>query len=107
MTERTGRGRAQVVAAIAIGLALTLVSCAESLSDREGPEGDAPDRVLDVDYVEVYRNADNFPNVARVCAAGLGFATTSTGSDVDAPTSPSLVRVTDWDEFCAARVARR
>lgn len=90
-----------------LALTVTLTGCTESLSDREGPEGDAPDRVLDADYVEVYRNADNYPNVARVCVTGLGFATTSTGSDAAAPISPSLVRVADWDQFCAAHGARR
>jgi hypothetical protein len=68
----------------------------EELGDRGGHEGAPPDRIGDVDYIEVFRNADDFPNVARICVEGIAFASTSSGG-------PSLLRVPEWDSMCAAR----
>ncbi|MEC3978312.1 hypothetical protein [Amycolatopsis sp. H20-H5] len=66
------------------------------------PLAAAPDFIGDVDYVDVYRNADNFPNVARVCVQGLAFVTTSSGRGESAGAAP-IIRVADWDSFCAEK----
>jgi len=73
-----------------------------SLEDRGGVEGAAPDLILDVSYVEVYRNADHFPNIARVCVRGVAFATTSTGAGTSVGATP-LIRVAEWDSFCVGK----
>lgn len=73
---------------------LLLTGCSKQLGDRGGDEGAAPDRIADVDYVEVFRNADNFPNVARICVEGLAFASTSSSD-------PGLLRIPEWDKVCA------
>lgn len=93
-------GRASALGAVLLAGAFVAVGCAASLGDRGGETGAPPDQVLDVDYVEVYRNADHYPNVARVCVLGLGFATTSTGSG-ESPGATPLTRVPEWDAFCA------
>lgn len=51
-------------------------------------------RIVDLDAVQVFRNIDGFPNVARVCADGVAFAVTSTES------GPGMVRVPEWDAVC-------
>ncbi|MBN6039688.1 hypothetical protein [Amycolatopsis sp. 195334CR] len=83
-------------------LVLLLAGCSDQLEDRGGDEGAAPDFIGDVDHVEVYRNADAFPNIARACVQGLGFATTSTGRGESSGGGP-LVRVPEWDAFCASK----
>jgi hypothetical protein len=81
--------------AVTVLLALVLLAgCSAQLGDRGGTEGAAPDRISDVDFIEVFRNADNFPNMARMCVDGLAFASSSSGG-------PSLVRVPEWDGWCA------
>lgn len=82
--------------AIALAAVLTVLvtGCSEQLGDRGGDEGAPPDRIADVDHVEVFRNADKFPNVARICVEGLAFASTSSSD-------PGLVRVPEWDRECA------
>ena len=89
--------RRPVVIAAAALAGLLLAGCSQQLGDRTGGAGGDPDKLSDVDYVEVYRNIDNFPNIARVCVAGVAFAATSTR---DGQTSPSLVRVPEWDASC-------
>ncbi|GAA2602538.1 hypothetical protein GCM10010399_36560 [Dactylosporangium fulvum] len=80
---------------------LALAGCSDQLGDRGGKDGAAPDKISDVDYVEVYRNADNFPNVARICIRGIAFAATSSGPrGEDSNAAPSLVRVPEWDPTC-------
>lgn len=85
------------VAAAAALAVLALTGCSAQLGDRTGGSGRDPDKLSDVDYVEVYRNIDNFPNIAKVCVGGVAFAATSTR---DGQTSPSLVRVPEWDASC-------
>ncbi len=51
------------VAAAAAALVLALNGCSDQLGDRGGSEGAEPDKISDVNYIEVYRNADNFPNM--------------------------------------------
>jgi hypothetical protein len=81
---------------------MVLTGCSDQLGDRGGHEGAAPDHIGDVDYVEVYRNADNFPNISRTCVQGRAFATTSSGLRGDsADADPALLRVPEWDAFCA------
>jgi hypothetical protein len=84
------------------GCATSTERSGESLGDRGGVEGAAPDVVLDVSYVEVYRNADHFPNIARVCVRGIAFATGSTGAGTAVGATP-LIRVQEWDSFCAGK----
>jgi hypothetical protein len=40
-------------------------------------QGAPPDRIDDVEYVDVFRNADGLPNIARMYVQGLAFARTS------------------------------
>ncbi|QFU90333.1 hypothetical protein [Amycolatopsis sp. YIM 10] len=87
---------------LCVALALVLAGCSDQLEDRGGTEGAPPDFIGDVDYVEVFRNADAFPNIARACVQGLGFATTSTGRGESSVGGP-LVRVPEWDAFCASK----
>lgn len=93
--------RPALIVAAAASL-LLVAGCSQQLGDRSNGAGRDPDRLSDVDYVEVYRNIDNFPNVAKVCAGGLAFATTSSR---DGQTSPALVRVPEWDRTCPAGAA--
>jgi hypothetical protein len=88
---------------VAAGLVLlAATACSAQLGDRGGVEGSPPDYVGDVTWIEVYRSADNFPNVALVCVKGIGFATTSSGRGESAGATP-LVRVAEWDTACAAK----
>lgn len=90
---------------LTVVLLLILVGCTpDQLGDRGGDSGNRPDHIGDVDYVEVYRNADQFPNISRICVQGLAFASTSSGSrgSEGADADPSLLRVPEWDTFCAA-----
>lgn len=88
-----------VTSTLALGL-VALTGCSEQLGDRNGVDGAPPDQILDVDYVEVYRNADGFPNISRACVQGLGFATSSTGRGESAG-GAMIARVPEWDAFCA------
>lgn len=97
------RARLIVTAAVA---ALVLTGCADQLGDRGGVPGAKPDYIGDVDYTEVYRNVDLFPNIARVCVLGIGFATPSTGRSESGGGATPLVRVPEWDAFCATKVRR-
>ena len=102
--------RVRLIGAVLFVLAL-LSGCAvappgpaaPSLGDRGVVEGAPPDVVLDVDYVEIYRNADHFPNIGRVCIGGIAFATSSTGAGATVGATPFL-RVAEWDAFCATKV---
>lgn len=85
----------------ATGAALVLAGCSDQLGDRGGQEGSPPDKILDVDYVEVFRNADGFPNVSRVCVDGIAFATSSTGRG-ESSGGASIIRVPEWDAVCRA-----
>jgi len=87
----------------AVLAALLLTGCSsDQLGDRGGNEDAAPDKVGDVDYVEVFRNADNFPNVARICVEGLAFASTSSGKRGEkGVANPALLRIPEWDATCA------
>lgn len=49
---------------------------------------------------------DGFPDIARTCVLGLGFATPSTG-DGDFGGAPPLIRVAEWDAFCATKAPAR
>jgi hypothetical protein len=91
------------VAAVSAALMLALGGCSDQLGDRGGEEGAAPDKISDVDYVEVFRNADDFPNLARICIRGSAFASTSSGARGDESfAAPALVRVPEWDANCAS-----
>lgn len=79
--------------------ALVLGGCSDQLGDRGGEDGAPPDKILDVDYIEVFRNADGFPNVSRVCIEGVAFATSSTGRG-DSSGGAAIIRVPEWDAVC-------
>lgn len=49
------------------------------------------------DYALTYLNADGFPNITMLCIRGVGFATTTRDYT-------SLMRITQWDAFCATKV---
>lgn len=86
----------------AVVAALLLTGCSDQLADRGGQEDAPPDRIGDVDYIEVFRNADKFPNVARICVEGLAFAGTSSGSRGESGVAaPALLRIPEWDAKCA------
>lgn len=83
--------------------ALLLAGCTkDQLGDRGGEENAPPDKISDVDYIEVFRNADQFPNIARICIEGLAFASTSSGRrGENGVANPALLRVPEWDAVCA------
>lgn len=88
-------------AGLVLGVFLLAGCSADQLGDRGGREGAQPDKVGDVDYVEVFRNADNFPNIARICIEGLAFASTSSGVRGESGVAdPALLRVPEWDAKC-------
>ncbi|MFV0260224.1 MAG: hypothetical protein ACK5PP_17445 [Acidimicrobiales bacterium] len=62
-------------------------------------KGAPPDSIGDVDHVVVFRNVDEFPNVARICVEGVAFASTSSS---DGLREPTLIRVEEWDDECRA-----
>ncbi|GLY14691.1 hypothetical protein LWF15_05840 [Kineosporia rhizophila] len=93
-------------AAVALALGTALTGCSDQLGDRGGDEGAPPDKISDVDYIEVYRNADNFPNIARICIRGIAFASTSSGVRGESGyAAPSLLRLPEWDQTCPGAVA--
>ncbi|AWS48697.1 hypothetical protein [Streptosporangium sp. 'caverna'] len=82
----------------AVLVAFLLTGCSPpQLGDRGGEDESPVDKISDVDYIEVFRNADNFPNVARICIEGLAFA--STASTV---ANPVLLRMPEWDAKCVS-----
>ena len=93
------------IAALAVVLMFVLAGCSPQLKDRGGKEGAPPDSIGDVDYIDVYRNADQFPNVARICVLGLGFASGSTGGGESSGATP-IIRIPEWDAFCAQKHAK-
>lgn len=85
--------RKLVTIALSIAALFTLSSCGQapwedSLRDYE----DAT--VVDPGSITLYNNVDKHPNIARVCADGVAFATTTRDYE-------PLTRVPEWDEFCA------
>ncbi len=98
--------RRTALALTATACLLVLAGCSAQLGDRGGQNGAPPDFIGDVQWVEVYRNVDRFPNIARVCVLGLGFATPSTGSasgEGGTNGATPLLRVPEWDTFCAVK----
>lgn len=47
----------------------------------------------------MFRNADGFPNVSRVCVDGIAFATSSTGRG-ESSGGAAIIRVPEWDAVC-------
>lgn len=84
----------------AVGLvALALTACTPAQNqDRDGGAGSAPDSVYDTSLVEIYRNADNVPNVAYFCAGDFGWASTLSN---DGTAAPALTRLPEYDSKCA------
>lgn len=92
-----------LASALAALLAVVGISaCSAQLGDRGGVEGAAVDAVRDVDYVDVFRSADDVPNLVRTCVDGLAFAS---GSNSRGETGGGVtpIRVPEWDGFCATK----
>lgn len=82
------------------GLALLLAGCSEADNDRESGSGKQPDLMTDATKVQIFRNADNVPNVVRFCADGRAFWSTLSGGDSNAK-PPQLLRAPEEDfEWC-------
>lgn len=82
------------LAVIAAAAAVSLAGCGQapwenSLRDYENA------KVVDPGEITLYNNIDQHPNIARVCAGGLGFATTTR------PDMGAVMRVPEWDAHCA------
>lgn len=90
--------KAITIAAIAGTFALTLTGCSAANMDRSSGAGSEADNVSDTSLVEVYRNADNIPNVAYFCAGEFGWASTLSN---DGNSAPSLIRLPEYDSKCA------
>lgn len=65
--------------------------------DRGSGAGSLPDVVYDTQRVELFRNADNIPNIAYFCAGGFGWASTLSN---DGTAAPALVRFESYDSTC-------
>jgi hypothetical protein len=90
----------KVIGALALAgvAALTLTGCVPTANqDRGGGAGKSPDAVYDTQAVELYRNADNIPNVAYFCAGDYGWASTLSN---DSTSSPTLLRFESYDSVC-------
>lgn len=86
---------------LAAASAVALAGCDTTSEDRGGGRGinvSTPDAVEDVDYITVYRNVNNWPNFAVMCAGGFGYVTTRTGGNGSAELVTPDPR---WDDFCA------
>ena len=83
----------KIVAAIAaIGFLATGCGQApweDSMRDYEHAE------VRDPGMITLWNNIDKHPNIARVCADGVAFATTTR------PDFSSVMRVPEWDGYCS------
>jgi hypothetical protein len=69
------------------------------LQDRSSGAGRSADGVKDAYEVEVWRNVNNYPNVAIFCADGLAFFAAST--DQHSGSRGTLGRLPERDELCA------
>lgn len=79
--------------------ALALTGCTPAANqDRSGGAGSLPDALYDTQLVELYRNADNIPNIAYFCAGDFGWAATLSN---DGTAAPTLVRLESYDAKCA------
>lgn len=68
----------KITSAVAIGvMALGLAACDPTSEDRGGGRemfgGSDVDDIKDVDEIVVFRNANNWPNFAQVCADGEAY----------------------------------
>jgi len=88
------------IAIVAAGaVTLTLAGCTPPANqDRSAGGGNLPDSLYDTQLVELYRNADNVPNVAYFCAGDYGWASTLSN---DSTSAPALIRFPDYDKRCA------
>jgi len=84
--------------AVPLALGLALTGCATANQDRSSGSGTQPDKYSDTSNVELFRNADNIPNVAYFCAGDFGWASTLSN---DGTSAPQLVRFTEYDSICA------
>lgn len=93
--------RTLTVMVVLLGLMLT--GCSEADDDRESGSGKAPDLMTDATHVQVFRNADDVPNVWRGCMDGWAFWGTLSGGDGNAK-PPQLLRAPELDaEWCGGK----
>jgi len=92
------------VLAVAAALAVVLTGCGSSAdNDRDAGNGKKPDQISDATKVQVFRNADNVPNVVRFCVDFTGFWSTLSGTDNGAK-PPQLLRAIELDvPYCGRK----
>ncbi len=93
-----------VLIALPLALGLALTGCASANQDRSSGAGNQPDTYSDTSHVELFRNADNIPNVAYFCADEIGWASTLSN---DGTSAPQLVRLPEYDSVCGAETEAR
>lgn len=82
---------------LALAVLLPSAGCDPNPGLRDAGREHEIEDVRDIDDITVFRNYDNWPNIARVCADGVAFAVTRSA---DGAKSPSMVRVAEWDRKC-------
>jgi len=82
----------KIAALLAVAGVLTLSACAnDTILDNENGV------VADADEITVFNNIDGHPNIARLCADGVAFATTMREY------GDAVTRVPEWDDYCQGR----
>lgn len=79
---------------MAVGLlsviALTGCTAQNSVRDLEGVPVRDP-------QATIFNNVDGYPNIVRICIAGVGFATTTRDY-------LNVYRIPEWDSYCATHL---
>jgi hypothetical protein len=52
-------------------------------------------------WVGLYLNVDNHPNIVEMCINGVGFATTTRDA------AGAITRIPEWDAFCATQEGKK
>jgi hypothetical protein len=79
-----------ILAGILTVLGFAAAGCSNQLNDLGGVAQAKPD------YILTYLNVSDFPNVTLLCIRGVGFAT-------DTRQYNAIIRVPEWDAFCATK----
>lgn len=84
-SEKTDWAAFAGYAALVLALGLFATACDPTSEDRGGGRemfgGSDVDSVEDVSEIIVYRNANNWPNFAQVCAGGEAYVMRRSGGD--------------------------
>lgn len=84
----------KIIIAAGLGVAaLALTACGQAPWESQMHDFENA-TIKDPSSVTVFNNVDQHPNIARVCADGVAFATT-TREGVD------ILRVPEWDALCS------